>query len=54
MIYIIKDVVVDLFGYTKITVVKTSKYEADVLKFLSDQSNLKKFKGDIKVEKVVL
>lgn len=54
MVYIIKDVVVDLFGYTKITVVKTSMNETEVLKFLSDQNNLKKFKGDIKVEKVVL
>lgn len=54
MIYIIKDVVSDIFGYTKVTVIKTSRDENEVLDFLSSPENLKKFKGDIKVDKVVL
>lgn len=54
MIYIIKDVVSDIFGYTKTTIIKTSRDENEVLEFLSNQENLKKFKGDIKVDKVVL
>lgn len=54
MIYIIKDVVNDIFGYTKTTVIKTSRDENEVLEFLSNPENLKKFKGDIKVDKVIL
>lgn len=54
MIYIIKDVVSDLFGYTKTTLIKIALTEEDVLKFLSNTENLKQFKGDIKIDKVVL
>lgn len=54
MIYIIKDVVNDIFGYTKTTVVKIVQEETEVLKFLGNPENLKQFKGDIKIEKVVL
>lgn len=54
MIYIIKDVVSNILGHTKTTVIKTSASEDEVLEFLSNPKNLKKFKGDIKVDKVVL
>lgn len=54
MLYIIKDVVTELFGYTKTTVIKIVQDENEVLNYLSNPENLKHFKGDIKVEKVVL
>lgn len=54
MLYIIKDVVTELFGYTKTTVIKIVQDENEVLSYLSNPENLKNFKGDIKVEKVVL
>lgn len=54
MLYIIKDVVTELFGYTKTKVIKIVQDENDVLKYLSNPENLKQFKGDIKVDKVVL
>lgn len=54
MLYIIKDVVTELFGYTKTTVIKIVQDENEVLNFLSNPENLKQFKGDLKVEKVVL
>ena len=54
MLYIIKDVVTELFGYTKTTVIKITQSEDEVLEYLSKPENLKNFKGDIKVEKVVL
>lgn len=54
MLYIIKDVITELFGYTKTTVIKIVQDETEVLKFLGNPENLKQFKGDIKIEKVVL
>ena len=54
MLYIIKDIVEELFGYTKTTVIKIVQDENEVLKFLSNPENLKQFKGDIKIDKVVL
>lgn len=54
MIYIIKDVVTEMFNYQKTTVIKIALTEEDVLKFLSNTENLKQFKGDIKIDKVVL
>jgi hypothetical protein len=54
MLYLIKDVVTELFTYTKTTTVKICQTEEEVLRFLKDPKNLKNFKGDIKIEKVVL
>lgn len=54
MLYIIKDIVHELFGYTKTTVVKVLQSEEEVLKYFADPKNLKHFKGEIKVEKVIL
>lgn len=54
MIYIIKDVITELFNYQKTTIIKIALTEEDVLTFLSNPENLKKFKGDIKIDKVVL
>lgn len=54
MLYLIKDVVTDIFNYQKITTVKIAMTEEDVLTFLSNPENLKQFKGDIKIDKVVL
>ena len=49
MLYLIKDKT--MFG---IRTIKIAQSEDEVLKFLSNVNNLKKFKGDIKIEKVVL
>lgn len=49
MLYLIKDKT--LFG---IKTIKICQSEDEVLKYLSKVENLKKFKGDIKIEKVVL
>lgn len=49
MLYLIKDKT--LFGIKTIMICQT---EDGVLKYLGKIENLKKFKGDIKIEKVVL
>ena len=49
MLYLIKDKT--LLGVKTIQICQT---EADVLTYLGKIENLKKFKGDIKIEKVVL
>ena len=49
MIYLIKDVT--LLG-TK--TIKIAQSDTEVLNWLSSVVNLKKFKGDIKIEKVML
>lgn len=49
MLYLIKDKT--LLGTKTIKICQT---EEDVLKYLGQVENLKKFKGDIKIEKVVL
>lgn len=55
MIHIIKDVVNNtITGHAKVHVVKVCETEYEVFDFLKDPKNLKLFKGDIKVEKVIL
>lgn len=54
MIYIIKDVTKNLFGREKIRVVKVCVSENAILSFLGSAENLKLFRGDISVERVVL
>ena len=49
MLYLIKDKT--LIGIKTIKICQT---EEDVLKYLGNVESLKKFKGDIKIEKVVL
>lgn len=54
MLYLIKDSVIDVLGHSKIIVIKICEKETEVLEFLSNPENLKNFKGDIKIEKVIL
>lgn len=54
MLYLIKDSAIDVLGHSKTIVIKICSQENEVLDFLSKPENLKNFKGDIKIEKVVL
>lgn len=54
MVYLIKDEIKEMFGYIHTSVVKVCLNEDEVMSWLSDPKNLKLFKGDIKVERVVL
>lgn len=54
MLYVIKDVRTSKFGNTQVIAIKIAQTEHEVLTYLSKVENLKKFKGDIKIEKVVL
>ena len=55
MLYLIKDVITNtITGHSKSCTMKICADESDVLSYLSEVNNLKKFKGDIKIEKVIL
>ena len=55
MIYLIKDVdTCKITGHSKTCTMKVCASEDEVLDYLSIVENLKKFKGDIKIEKVIL
>jgi len=55
MLYLIKDVTTSLVtGHSKSCTMKIVSTEDEVLDYLSQVENLKKFKGDIKIEKVIL
>lgn len=55
MIYLIKDVYTCvLTGHSKAITKKIAQSEDEVLRYLSSVDNLKLFKGDIKIEKVIL
>ena len=54
MVYIIRDIVEELFGYKKTTVVKVCLNENEDASYLADPKNLKNFKGDIDVKMIVL
>lgn len=55
MIHVIKDVVINpITGHPKVKVIKIVETEYDVFDFLKDPKNLKLFKGDVKVDKVIL
>lgn len=54
MIYLINDVVHGSIITPTIKTIKVAKSEEEVLKYLSDSNNLKKFKGELRIEKVVL
>lgn len=55
MLYLIKDVdTCKITGHSKTCVMKVCSTEDEVLNYLTVVENLKKFKGDIKVEKVIL
>lgn len=54
MIYLINDVVHDIFNYTKTTTVKIVTSEDEALDFLKEPQNLKQFKGEVRIEKVIL
>ena len=54
MVYLIKDEIKEMFGYIHTSVVKVCLNEDEVMSWLSKPENLKLFKGDIKVERVVL
>lgn len=54
MLYIIKDKTKNLIGQTKTKVIKICLTENEVLSFLGKVENLKHFKGDIEVERVIL
>lgn len=55
MIYLIKDVVGNqLTGHTSSKTMKIAQSENEVLNYLSSIDNLKKFKGEIKIDKVIL
>lgn len=55
MLYLIKDVYVcPLTGHEIPKTIKIAQSEEEVLKYLSKVENLKKFKHDIKIEKVML
>ncbi len=55
MIYLINDISYDTFSVAgKIKTLFVCQSEDEVLKILADKKNLKKFKGEIKIVKVVL
>ena len=54
MLYLIKDETKNILGQTKCTVIKVCLNENEVMSYLAKKENLKQFKGDIKVERVVL
>lgn len=54
MLYVIKDVTVDALGHVHIKVIKILQTDYEVFEFLKKVENLKLFKGDIKIDKVVL
>lgn len=54
MLYLVKDETKNILGQTKCIVVKVCLNENEVMAYLAKVENLKKFKGDIKVERVVL
>lgn len=55
MLYLIKDAYTCIItGNTKTRTIHICQNEEEVLDFLSVKENLKKFKGDIKIEKVIL
>ena len=54
MIYLINDVVYDIFNYTKTTTVRICHDEEEVQDFLASPGSLNQFKGEVKIEKVIL
>ena len=54
MLYLVKDEIKNMIGQTKCHVVKVCLNENEVMAYLAKKENLKQFKGDIKVERVVL
>lgn len=55
MLYLIKDITTCLItGHSKACTMKIVSTEEEVLDYLREVENLKKFKGDIKIEKVIL
>lgn len=54
MLYIITDKTKNIFGTEKKKVVKICLNENEVLSFLGKAANLKHFKGDIDVQRVIL
>lgn len=54
MLWLIKDKERNFLGQEKKTVIKVCLNENEVMSFLGSVKNLKCFKGDIEVERVVL
>ena len=54
MMYLIKDITKDFLGRQKTNVIKVCLTEDETLSWMADKRNLKLFKGDIKVERVIL
>lgn len=55
MMYLIKDIITSrITGHSSARVVKVAETEYEAFDFLKDEKNLKLFKGDIKIDKVIL